>query len=134
MRIAATLAIAFLAAASLPAGAACFRCGPIQDVTDSPVPTASGRPLGADEVRKAIVRGGAMKGWKMIEEGPGRIVGTLNIRTHTAVVEIPYSSRSYSIKYRSSVNLNEEGGQIHNNYNGWVKHLDQAIQAQLAAP
>jgi len=32
------------------------------------------------------------------------------------------------------VNLNEEGGQIHNNYNGWVKNLAKGIDAQLAAP
>lgn len=135
MRILLPLATAaLLAAATTSSHAACMRCGPIQNVTDSPVPTASGKPLASDEVRKAILRAGGTLGWKMNGDAPGKITGTLNIRAHTAVVEIPYSSKSYSINYKSSVNLNEEGGQIHNNYNGWVKNLDKAIQAQLAAP
>ena len=135
MKKAALAIAALLAAASISSQAACMRCGPIQNVTDAPVPAASGKPLGAEDVKKAIIRAGGTLGWKMDEQAPGKIVGTLNVRTHTAVVEIPYSARSYSINYKSSVNLSEEGGQtIHNNYNGWVKNLDKGIQAQLLAP
>ena len=54
-------------------------------------------------------------------------------RAHTAVVEIPYSSSTYSIKYRSSVNLKESGGNIHKNYNGWIQNLTRGINAQLTA-
>ena len=55
------------------------------------------------------------------------------MRKHTAVVEIPYSARSYSILYKSSANLDEGDGQIHNNYNGWIKNLAKGIDAQLVA-
>lgn len=123
-----------LSASSISAQAGCMRCGPIQNVTDSPVNSASGKPVSAEEVKKAIMRAGGTLGWKIAENGPGKMTGTLNVRSHTAVVDIPYSAKSYSINYKSSVNLNEEGGQIHNNYNGWVKNLDKGIQAQLAAP
>lgn len=126
---------AILTAATMTSHGACMRCGPIQNVTDAPVPSASGRPLSSDEVRKAIMRAGTSLGWQMNADAPGRITGTLNVRSkHTAVVEIPYSSRSYSINYKSSVNLNEEEGQIHNNYNGWVKNLARSIDANLANP
>lgn len=123
-----------LTAATMTSHGACMRCAPIQNVTDAPVPSASGKALSSDEVRKAIMRAGTTLGWQMNANAPGKIMGTLNVRKHTAVVEIPYSSRNYSINYRSSVNLNEEEGQIHNNYNGWVRNLAKAIDANLANP
>ena len=127
-------AAAFLSMIAMPAQAACMRCGPIQNVTDAAVPSPGGKALSNDEVKKAIMRAGGTLGWKMDDSARGKITGTLNVRTHTAVVEIPYSTKSYSINYKSSVNLNEEDGQIHNNYNGWVKNLAKGIDAQLAAP
>lgn len=134
IKLALTTAV-ILAAATMTSHGACMRCGPIQNVTDAPVSNASGKPLSSDEVRKAIVRAGTALGWQMNANAPGKIVGTLNVRSkHTAVVEIPYSPRSYSIIYKSSVNLNEEDGQIHNNYNGWVKNLARSIDANLANP
>lgn len=135
MRIKLALATAvILTAATMTAHGACGRCAPIQNVTDAPVPSVSGKALSSDEVRKAIMRAGATLGWKMNADAPGKVTGTLNLRTHTAVVEIPYSTSSYSINYKSSVNLNAEDGQIHNNYNGWVKNLAKGIDANLANP
>ena len=127
-------AAAILSAATMASHAACMRCAPIQNVTDAPVPSVSGKAPSSDEVRKAIMRAGATLGWQMKADAPGKVTATLNVRKHTAVVEIPYSSRSYSINYKSSANLNEEEGQIHNNYNGWVKNLAKGIDANLANP
>jgi hypothetical protein len=84
-------------------------------------------------VRTAIVRAGSALGWRMSDEGPNMVIGTLQLRTRTAVVEIPYSTSSYSIKYRSSVNLDEKCGNIHKNYNGWIQNLTRNINAQLSA-
>ncbi|HSV84894.1 MAG TPA: hypothetical protein VLK85_37295 [Ramlibacter sp.] len=106
---------------------------PIMNVNESPVVTASSKNLSNEQVRSAIVRAGAALGWQMKEDGPNTLVGTLQLRTHTAVVEIPYSSRAYSIKYRSSVNLEEQNGTIHKNYNGWIQNLTRGINAQLSA-
>ena len=89
--------------------------------------------MSKEEVRAAILRAGATLGWQMKDEGPNMLVGTLMLRTHTAVVEIPYSSSNYSIIYRSSTNLNESGGKIHKNYNGWIQNLTRGINAQLTA-
>ncbi|HSV70365.1 MAG TPA: hypothetical protein VLI72_09650 [Methylibium sp.] len=103
------------------------------NVSDAAVSSASGKPLSQEHVRSAIVRAGAALGWQMKDERPNLLVGTLQLRSHTAVVEIPYSPSAYSIKYRSSVDLNEKDGQIHKNYNGWIQNLTRGITAQLSA-
>ena len=122
-------------AAVVIAAAALAGCNtmPIQNVSNAPVVTATGKSLSNDQVRAAIVRAGGALGWQMREEGPGMLIGTLNLRKHTAIVAIPYSSRTYSVEYRSSVNLEEQNGTIHKNYNGWIQNLQQAINAQLSA-
>jgi hypothetical protein len=106
---------------------------PIQNVNDVAVTTQSNKPLTSDQVRGAIVRAGSTLGWVMKDAGPGRLQGTLILRTHTAEVDIPYSASSYSITYKSSINLQEGGGKIHKNYNGWIQNLNRGINAQLAA-
>ncbi|MBT9488859.1 MAG: hypothetical protein IV093_15255 [Rubrivivax sp.] len=106
---------------------------PIMNVSEAAVSSASGNALRPDQVRAAIVRAGTALGWQMKDEGTSMLVATLQLRTHTAVIEIPYSSKSYSIKYRSSVDLDEKGGNIHKNYNGWIQNLTRGINAQLTA-
>ena len=105
---------------------------PIMQVKDSPVATASGNAPAKEQVRSAIVRAGAGLGWQMRDEGTDMLVGTIMLRTHVAVVEIPYSPKAYSIRLRSSMNLDEKDGTIHKNYNGWVQNLTRAINAQLS--
>lgn len=60
---------------------------------------------------------------------PGALNGRLFVRTHTADVEIPYTPAAYCITYKSSIHLNESGGQIHRNYNGWIQNLTRNINA-----
>ena len=123
--------LAVLAAAA--ALTACNTMAPIQNVDSVAVSSVSNKPLRAEEVRAAIVRAGAGLGWVMKDAGPGTIHGTLILRTHTAEVQIPYSATRYGIVYKSSVNLQESGGKIHRNYNGWIQNLNRGINAQLAA-
>lgn len=106
---------------------------PIQNVSQAPTTNAAGKALSKDQVRAAIVRAGAALGWQMKDEGANTLVGTIQLRKHTAVIAIPYSANTYSIQYRSSENLDEKGGQIHKNYNGWISNLHKGINAQLAA-
>ncbi len=107
------------------------RTAPIYNVKDAPVnvPAAQKDSLGA--VENAILRAGNGLGWQMKVEKPGLIVGTLNLRTHMAVVDIPFTATKYSILYKNSVNLEQQGDTIHKNYNGWVENLDQAIRRNL---
>jgi type II secretory pathway component PulK len=106
---------------------------PIHNVNNAAVTHAAGKALSADQVRQAIVRAGAALGWQIKDDGPGKLTGMLQLRKHTAVVDVPYSSNSYSINYKSSVNLDEKDGKIHKNYNGWIQNLTQGINAQLSA-
>lgn len=107
------------------------RTSPVYSVTDAPVNSAS--DVDANDVKKAIISAGAGLGWQMKEVKPGHIVGSLFIRKHSAIVDIPYSASSYSIQYKDSTELNYDGNNIHSNYNGWVQNLDNAIRARLAA-
>jgi hypothetical protein len=106
---------------------------PVLNVNDAAATNSTGKPLTHDQVRSAVVRAGAALGWQIKDEGPNKLVGTITLRKHVAVVDIPYTANSYSIKYRSSENLDEKGGTIHKNYNGWIQNLTRGINAQLSA-
>ena len=117
-----TLAVAF----SLLVLAGC-RSAPVMNVVDAPV----GVSRSAQQVEQAIVSAGNSLGWQMRPVGPGRIEGTLLLRDHRAVVDIDYSPRTYSIRYKDSSNLHYDGASIHKNYNGWIENLDRAIRNRL---
>lgn len=85
-----------------------------------------------DDIKKAIIRAGGALGWSMKPVEPGKILGTLHLRSHMAQVNIPYSKSSYSISYKDSVDLNYDGEKIHSNYNGWIMNLDRGIRNQLS--
>src|SRR5215203_5945031 len=105
--------------------AACTRTVPIQE--------GGGEFIGrgtlaqrADQIRRA----GAGLGWRMEPQAPGLVRGTLNLRAHQAVVDIPYDTQRFGIRYLSSSNLDYDGRSIHRNYNSWVQNLQNAIMAQ----
>jgi hypothetical protein len=104
-------------------------------VTDSPVTTATGKEPTLDQVTKAIVEAGnqTRPPWAMGVVQPGHIIGTLNVRSHQVVVDITYTAKTYSIKYKNSTNLNydPEKGTIHPHYASWIQNLDNAIRARL---
>lgn len=123
---------AALAAALGLALAGCVRVAPIYNLDTVPVTPSSARSLSAAQVRTAIITAGTGLGWRIADAGPGRLEGTLTLREHIAVVDIPYSGTGYAIKYKRSTNLNEANGQIHSNYNGWIQNLDRAIRTEIA--
>lgn len=106
------------------------RTAAIYNVENDPVEVK----VSQDKVYQAIKMAGNSKGWIITQVKPGLAMGKLNARKHQAVVEIPYTSESFSIKYRDSLNLkyNAETNEIHNNYNGWVQNLENAINFQLS--
>lgn len=107
------------------------RTAPVNNVNDATV-VANVKNVSSEQVRKAIIRAGGGLGWLMKDAGPGKLEGTLKLRSHMAKVDIPYSSQSYSILYKDSANLNYDGNNIHSNYNGWIQNLQKAIQVQLS--
>ena len=122
--------LAALVAAALVGG--CARTAAIYNINDAPVSNAAGKKLSAQQVRAAIVTAGTSLGWTMKDAGANKLEGTLRLRTHTAVVDIPYSDHAYSLVYKSSENLDAGNGTIHNNYNGWIQNLDRAIKTEIA--
>lgn len=118
----------------LPANAASLATmetfGPVR------VEEATGKPVAAEQVKRAILTAAQTRGWKAHEQSAGRIVATILVRGRFRVtVEIPYSARELSVNYLSSENLDyrptEKGAEIHRNYNKWVATLVNDIKAQL---
>ena len=122
-----TLVAATVLAAAAALGA-CTRTAPIQEGGGEFVGHAT-LAQRADQIRRA----GASLGWVMESHGPGLMRGTLNLRSHQAVVDIPYDTRRFSIRYVSSSNLDYNGAVIHRNYNSWVQNLQNAIVVQSGA-
>lgn len=85
------------------------------------------------DITRSITSAAAKHGWEMRVEKPGYIVGTLHLREHEAVVDILYDTKSYSILYKSSQNLqyDEKNRTIHKNYNSWIRNLNVSIQREL---
>lgn len=111
----------------------CRGGGEIYNVKDAPVITASGKTPSLEEMQKAILTAGAGLNWSMAVVKPGHIVGTLNVRSHQAVVDIVYNSKTYSITYKDSTNLkyDAEKKTIHENYRSWIQNLDNNIRNRM---
>ena len=106
---------------------------PIRNVSDGPVVTGSGKAVTAEQVRAAIVGAGKGLGWSMTPADPGLVVGRITLRGHTAVIDVRYTPKTFSIQYKDSTGLNYQNGQIHKNYNGWVDNLERDIRGNLLA-
>jgi len=119
----------FLAAAVLVLVAAC--AAPVRNVVSEPFVTS--RDVSLEEVKKTIISAGTGLGWKMMPQEDGRITGRLDLRKHTAIVDIAYTTEAFSITYVDSTNLKYDGRLIHRNYNNWITNLENRIQATVAA-
>ena len=115
--------------------AGCRGGAPIYEVKSAPVPSPSGKELTMEQVRKEIMAAGVAAGWQMTDVKPGELLATYNIRSHQAVVSIPYNAKDYSILYKNSSNLkyDADAKTIHPNYAGWIQRLDGAIRSRLSA-
>jgi hypothetical protein len=122
-----------LSVAALPAGAA--RVAALLNYEELPVQSADGKPLNLEQVRKAIIAGAATRQWSATVQ-PGNVVQlTYSRGKHSAVVNVKYSVKTYSINYVDSTDLNygADGAHpvIHPTYNGWINNLRQSIDVQL---
>jgi hypothetical protein len=108
------------------------RTAPVYNVEEASVISSTNKSLSMNDVKNAIIRGGASRGWSMKDAGKGHIVGTLHLRKHMAMVDIKYNTKSYSITYKDSEGLNYDGANVHQNYNGWVQNLETSINTQMS--
>ncbi len=111
--------------------AGCVATAPVYNVADAPVTALTGA-LTDDQVQVAIIRAGSSLGWQVEPVAPGHLVGTLNLRKHTAIVDIMHSASKYSITYKDSRVLKYKDNMIHRNYNNWIHNLDREIKAQIS--
>ncbi len=131
--VAAALAAAMAVSACASGGA---RTAPIENVQEAPygASVSGARSLSLTEYENAIIRAGAGRGWVFQREAPGHLVGTVEVRgKHTAVVDVYFNTKDFSIVYKDSTNLNynAEKHVIHPNYNSWVSLLEQDIRKQV---
>ncbi|HEY0683541.1 MAG TPA: hypothetical protein VGD45_14495 [Steroidobacter sp.] len=86
-------------------------------------------PAGLTEARVAKAIKAALVGrtWVISEEQPGKIIATLNLRTHMAKIEIPFDTKQVAVRYLDSSELmyGEKKGVkvIHRNYLSWIQNL-----------
>jgi len=113
------------------------RIGAVYNVTDTAINTGTGQEPTLDQVEKAILSAATASNpaWSMKVVKPGHILATLSVRSHTAMCDITYNTKSYSITYNGSTNLkyDPEAKTIHSNYNGWIQKLDSAIKGRLSS-
>lgn len=107
------------------------RTAPIQNIEMAPIVSTSQQARSMETVKNAIIKAGYSLGWQMGDIAPGHLVGTLNVRSHQAIVDITYTPGNYSINYKDSTNLKHKGNIIHSNYNAWIKNLSGAINREL---
>jgi hypothetical protein len=110
---------------------------PVLNIENVLVSTASGNVPTLAQVKQSIVQAGAAQNWQVAEADPGKLSATLIVRgKHHMTVDIAYSTTHYSLRYKSSVNLNyaviEDTPVIHPNYNKWVQNFSNAIRLELS--
>lgn len=105
-------------------GLAACRQAPIYQSTGGVFP---GR--GSLAQREGLIRRAAESqgGWQMRSMRPGLLRGTNTWRSHQMTVDISFDVRTFAITYVNSVNLDYEGGRIHQAYNSRVQALEAAI-------
>lgn len=79
---------------------------PVMNFENIPVSLSTDKPLSAEQVRRALVAGGASAGWEMAPKGEDRLEATYRKGDkHTVVVAIEFGPTRYSLRYVSSVNM-----------------------------
>jgi hypothetical protein len=132
-------ALRIAAALLLVAALAGCRTAQLYNVQEASLSTAPSAQM--LEVENAIKRAGGGLGWQIKRADPGQtghLIGRLPIRSHLAVVDIRHDTETFSIRYKDSTNLDydPEEGEIHSNYNGWIRNLRKAIvrEASMIEP
>ena len=110
---------------------------PLVNYADIAIATSSGNPPSAEQFKQAVVNGGATKNWTVTQQPDGKLVARIEVRgKHSVSVEISFASKSYSLQYKSSDNMqysdNNGSPIIHPFYNVWVKNLNEAIRIELS--
>ena len=114
------------------------RAAPMYNATDvvftQPLTTVE-KVLTIEDYKNAIRMSGTDRSWTFVEAGPGHLQASVVVRKkHFATVDILFDTKSFSVTYKSSENLNYHAGsgEIHPRYNQWIMKLQKDIQAEIA--
>ena len=93
--------------------------------------------LSADQMTKAIISGGAVRGWIAVKQEPGNIELKFvkGAYKHVINVDVSYSKNSFSIRYKDSSGLNykvKKNGvrKIHPRPITWMMNLNMDIESK----
>ena len=89
-----------------------------------------------EAVKQALEKALRNRGWTYVEEKPGSILATIDVRSHQVVSRITYTGSSLEFAYVSSKDMMYQMGpngveKIHRNYNGWIANVIRDTQAYL---
>ena len=85
---------------------------PILNVEQRPIPV-SAQPLTLDQIEALIIAAGQQRNWLFTRQSAGHLIATQAMPRHSAVVDIRFDQKAYTITHKSSVNLKEKDGMIH---------------------
>lgn len=103
-------------------------------IEPSRVVLVSGPDRSLDQLKQAIVRGGARHNWTVAKDESGKLTLKYNKQNkHEVVVDVSYDLSGFQIRFVSSVNMKHDSatGEIHPFYNKWVANLSQAISTEI---
>ena len=123
----ARIAFALLLVSALAvAPAHASRVEPVYNVSNHPLPPAA-QKLSLDEIGRNIIIAGTPRHWRFQPVAPGQLRATYDNGKHAATINIAYTQKAYSITLVSTVNLLQEGDQVHRTYNFWVRNIEKDI-------
>jgi hypothetical protein len=97
----------------------------VYNVEQTPLNAPASATIG--DVERAILAAGTKRGWIMRVVDPGHIVASHTRGSHSATVDIFFTTATYSIAYKESTDLDYEDGRIHGTYNRWIEYLKRDI-------
>lgn len=112
----------------------CARTQPIYNVEEQAIVAS----VSSEQVEESIIAALTHKGWKIIEQSPGKINAFIDVRgKHNAEIQIAYTTSNFSINYVNSGNLKygtnrKKQTVIHRNYNKWITLLNNEIRMNLS--
>lgn len=101
----------------------------------NPDPIAVPTGLTESKVARSIKAALVGREWVISEEQPGKIIATLNLRTHMAKIGVNYDTSKVAIQYLDSKELMYDQRKgvtvIHRNYLSWVQYLVTDISRNM---
>lgn len=121
-----------LAASVVVLLSACHPVEPVYSVDHADVQYNMEQKISAEKVGSIIKKAALADRWVVKTMSDSKLRCTNSWKNHEAVIDITYSSQSYSINLVSSENLKEKDGMIHHKYNQLVHKLQHDIDHKLS--